>query len=101
MIKISRLVVSFFILTATFASAQTAASKPKVDPFSDPLIKSIQARQDKAVAGDKAETKALTTDLEKWTKEQPNNHLLQAYLGSVYTLDVHLQGDNETVFFDV
>ncbi len=37
--------------------------------------------------GDTKETKALTTDLEKWTKEQPNNHLLQAYLGSVYTLD--------------
>jgi len=58
-----------------------------VDPFSDPLIKSVQARHNKAVAGDKKETQALTSDLEKWTKEQPNNHLLQAYLGSVYTLD--------------
>jgi len=57
------------------------------DPFSDPLIKQVQARHEKAVKGDTRETKALTTDLEKWTKEQPNNHLLQAYLGSVYTLD--------------
>jgi hypothetical protein len=61
--------------------------KINIDPFSDPLIKSVQARHDKAVAGDKKETQALTSDLEKWTKEQPNNHLLQAYLGSVYTLD--------------
>jgi hypothetical protein len=59
----------------------------KVDPFSDPLIRQIQARQEKAVNGDTQETKALTADLEKWTKEQPTNYLLEAYLGSVYTLD--------------
>ena len=59
----------------------------RVDPFSDPLIKQVQARHEKAVNGDTKETQALTTDLEKWTKEQPDNHLLQAYLGSVYTLD--------------
>lgn len=59
----------------------------QTDPFSDPLIKQIQARQEKAVNGDTKETKALTTDLEKWTAEQPANYLLQAYLGSVYTLD--------------
>jgi hypothetical protein len=57
------------------------------DPFSDPLIKQVQARHERAVKGDAKETKALTTDLEKWTREQPDNHLLQAYLGSVYTLD--------------
>ena len=68
---------------ASAASAHVAA----VDPFSDPLIKQVQARHEKAVKGDTKETKALTTDLEKWTKEQPDNHLLQAYLGSVYTLD--------------
>ena len=59
----------------------------QVDPFSDPLIKQVQVRHEKAVKGDTKETKALTTDLEKWTREQPNNYLLQAYLGSVYTLD--------------
>jgi hypothetical protein len=58
----------------------------KPDPFSDPLIKQVVARQEKAVNGDEKETKALTADLEKWTKEQPKNHLLQAYLGSTYTL---------------
>jgi hypothetical protein len=58
-----------------------------IDPFDDPLIKQVQARHEKAVNGDEKETKALTTDLEKWTQEQPNNYLLQAYLGSVYTLD--------------
>jgi hypothetical protein len=89
MIKTSRLIVSLFILATTSAFAQTTAApaKPKIDPFSDPLIKSIQARHDKAVAGDKKETQALTADLEKWTKLHPDNHLLQAYLGSVYTLD--------------
>ncbi len=78
---------NFPIHTGKITDVPPPASKPKVDPFSDPLIKSVQARHDKAVAGDKKETEALTTDLEKWTKEQPNNHLLQAYLGSVYTLD--------------
>jgi hypothetical protein len=72
---------------ASAPSGSTASSKPLLDPFSDPLIKQVQARHNKAVAGDKKETKSLTTDLEKWTKEQPDNHLLQAYLGSVYTLD--------------
>ena len=100
MISISRYGVLFFVLTPSLALAQTnfatiapapltaaSAAKPEVDPFSDPLIKQVQARSEKAVAGDTKETKALTADLEKWTKEQPNNHLLQAYLGSVYTLD--------------
>jgi tetratricopeptide (TPR) repeat protein len=66
-------------------TAQTAAPKP--DPFRDPLIQQIQTRQHAAVAGDAQETKRLTADLEKWTKEQPDNHLLQAYLGSTYTID--------------
>jgi len=60
---------------------------PQTDPFADPFIKAIQARHQKAVNNDTAETKSLTTDLEKWTKEQPTNYLLLAYLGSVYTLD--------------
>ena len=67
--------------------ATPAVAHGKTDPFSDPFIKQVEARHEKAVAGDTKETKALTTDLEKWTKEQPDNHLLQAYLGSVYTLD--------------
>jgi tetratricopeptide (TPR) repeat protein len=85
----------FFIGLIFTAFAQTSqpvmptASAPNTagDPFSDPLIRQVQKRHQKAVDGDKEETKALTTDLEQWTKEQPNNHLLQAYLGSVYTLD--------------
>ena len=85
----------FFTGAFALASAQinqaTSSSKPialtQLDPFSDPLIKQIQARHEKAVNGDTKETKALTADLEKWTQEQPTNYLLQAYLGSVYTLD--------------
>lgn len=80
-------------LTSTPLTAQTtnAAPSPSThptgqDPFSDPLIQKVQARHQKAVDGDAKETKALTADLEKWTKEQPDNHLLQAYLGSAYTL---------------
>jgi hypothetical protein len=63
------------------------AAPAQTDPFSDPLIRQVQARHEKAVNGDTTETKALTADLEKWTREQPANYLLQAYLGSVYTLD--------------
>ena len=70
----------------TNAPPQTSVPA-QIDPFSDPLIKQVQSRQEKAVNGDTKETKALTADLEKWTREQPNNHLLQVYLGSVYTLD--------------
>jgi hypothetical protein len=72
--------------SATNAGTQPVAPT-QTDPFSDPLIRQIQARQEKAVNGDTKETKALTADLEKWTQEQPTNYLLQAYLGSVYTLD--------------
>jgi tetratricopeptide (TPR) repeat protein len=63
------------------------AAPAQLDPFSDPLIKQVEVRHEKAVNGDTQETKALTADLEKWTREQPTNYLLQAYLGSVYTLD--------------
>jgi hypothetical protein len=64
----------------------SAASTLKPDPFSDPLIRTIQARHEKAVAGDREETKALTADLEKLVAARPDNHLLEAYLGSAYTL---------------
>ena len=91
--------VAAFIIAAPLAaqtnsppSAPTSASSvspitAQVDPFGDPLIKQVQARHEKAVNGDTKETKALTADLEKWVDEQPTNYLLQAYLGSVYTLD--------------
>ena len=71
----------------TTKSAASPVASAQTDPFDDPLIKAVQARHEKAVKGDTKETKALTTDLEKWTAEQPTNYLLQAYLGSVYTLD--------------
>jgi hypothetical protein len=77
------------ILTSGAASpVATKAASPVApsDPFSDPLVQQIVARHEKAVNGDKKETKALTADLEKWTKEQPTNYLLLAYLGSAYTL---------------
>ncbi len=74
--------------TATHTTSQTPpAPSAQTDPFNDPLIKQVQTRQEKAVNGDAKETKALTADLEKWNAEQPTNYLLQAYLGSVYTLD--------------
>jgi hypothetical protein len=75
------------VATGVVAKPTPTPAPTKIDPFSDPLIKTVEARHEKAVKGDAEETKKLTTDLEKWTKEQPNNHLLQAYLGSVYTLD--------------
>jgi len=57
------------------------------DPFSDPLIVQIVVRYQKAWDGDKKEAKALTADLERWIKDEPNNYLLMAYLGSAYALD--------------
>jgi hypothetical protein len=84
---VALLLRQFSACAQTNQAASVAPEGSQVDPFSDPLIKQVQARHEKAVNGDTKETKALTTDLEKWTKEQPDNHLLQAYLGSVYTLD--------------
>jgi len=73
--------------TKAAPSTNAAAPAAQIDPFSDPLIKEVRVRHERAVNGDTQETKALTADLEKWTREQPGNRLLQAYLGSVYTLD--------------
>jgi hypothetical protein len=73
-------------ITATNAPPAAPIDIARKDPFSDPLIQQVEARHRKAVAGDAQETKKLAADLEKWTAEQPQNHLLQAYLGSVYTL---------------
>ncbi len=88
---IFRLLPLVFTLPLAAQTTNGAAGSPpgpaNPDPFSDPLIQQVEARHRKAVAGDTEETKKLTADLEKWTKEQPQNHLLQAYLGSVYTLD--------------
>jgi hypothetical protein len=71
---------------ATAGSPSALTNVPAPDPFSDPLVRQVVARHEKAVAGDKKETKALTADLEKWTQQQPTNYLLLAYLGSAYTL---------------
>jgi hypothetical protein len=81
-----RSLVHAFVLAPFSLFAQT--NPPAlIDPFDDPLIKQVEARHEKSVNGDTQETKALTADLEKWTKEQPKNYLLQAFLGSTYTLD--------------
>jgi tetratricopeptide (TPR) repeat protein len=75
------------VSSAAPAAPVTGAPSLRPDPFSDPLIQQVEARHRRAVAGDAQETKKLTADLEQWTKQQPDNHLLQAYLGSTYTLD--------------
>jgi hypothetical protein len=72
------------------ASASISAGAPPAlspDPFSDPLIVQVVARYQKAWGGDKKEARSLTDDLERWMKDEPNNYLLMAYLGSVYALD--------------
>jgi hypothetical protein len=79
----------WMILWATQAGMSAIPVSPpslKPDPFSDPLIQEISTREHTAVAGNAEATKALATDLEKWTAKYPGNRLLQAYLGSVYTL---------------
>jgi hypothetical protein len=84
--------ITFFPLEGQTAApavalAPATPAHTQKDPFNSPLIQQIQARHQKAVAGDTKETKALTTDLEKLTVKYPDDHLLQAYLGSTYTLD--------------
>jgi hypothetical protein len=69
------------------SSSAPAAAALSPDPFSDPLIAQIVVRYQKAWDGDKKEAKALTADIERWMKDEPNNYLLMAYLGSVYALD--------------
>jgi hypothetical protein len=71
----------------TAPATNAAAAAPMPDPFSDPLIVQVVARYEKAWGGDKKEVKSLTTDLERWTKDEPQNYLLLAYLGSAYALD--------------
>ena len=68
-------------------STNPAIATPLPDPFSDPVIVQVVARHEKAVNGDKKETRTLTADLERWTQDEPQNYLLLAYLGSAYTLD--------------
>ena len=91
-------ILGSLIVFASTLAAQTGTALPLApaapkgtppmqrDPFDDPLIQQVSARQHQAAGGDAQETKRLTADLEKWTAEQPQNHLLQAYLGSLYTL---------------
>ena len=50
------------------------------------MIRDIQDRHQQGVEGDKKAVAALVPDLEKLTQQYPDNHLLQAYLGSAYTL---------------
>jgi len=73
--------------STTTSSSGSALAALSPDPFSDPLIAQIVVRYQKAWDGDKKETKALTADIERWMKDEPNNYLLMAYLGSVYALD--------------
>jgi hypothetical protein len=80
--------------SATNAPAETPTVAPVAltpalspDPFSDSVIAQIVVRYQKAWDGDKKETTSLTSDLERWTKDEPANYLLLAYLGSVYALD--------------
>ncbi len=84
------------VVAVTTPQVTTASSAPsfssidpkklKPDPFMDPLVQGVATRHEKAAGGDEAETKSLTTDLEKLTKDHPDNHVLQAFLGSTYTL---------------
>jgi hypothetical protein len=73
----------FLLATVLFATGLCAET---TDRFSDPSIREIQRRHDLAAEGDKDETKKLCADLEKNFKDHPDDCLIQAYLGSVYTL---------------
>jgi len=83
MMKKFSLLLAAMCLTATPLPAQNNAPS---DPFANPQIKAIQARLDKGVAGDAQAVKDLVRDLKEMIKQQPNNQLLVAYLGSAYSL---------------
>ncbi|MEZ0298248.1 MAG: hypothetical protein ACAI35_17505 [Candidatus Methylacidiphilales bacterium] len=87
-------ITSILLGTAQIKAANPPAPAPttgttapvQADPFDDPVIIKIQERHEKGVQGDKEAVISLVSDLERMTKEQPGNYLLQAYLGSAYTM---------------
>lgn len=67
-------------------SAVPAPAPAPADPFTDPLIKEVQDLHQDVVDGKKKALDKLVPWLEQLVKDHPDNHLLQAYLGSAYTL---------------
>ena len=74
-----------FLALAVICTITTGFAKDK-DPFKEGLIANIHKLHSQSEDGDKKATKELITKLEKLTKENPQNYLLMAYLGSAYTL---------------
>lgn len=67
-------------------SAAPAPAPAPVDPFSDPVVRQVQDLHQRVVEGKEKALDRLVPSLEKLVREQPDNRLLQAYLGSAYTL---------------
>ncbi|MDX6767397.1 MAG: hypothetical protein SFU85_11470 [Candidatus Methylacidiphilales bacterium] len=69
-----------------FGAAGVLPSAWAADAFHEPQIQEIQALHQKSEGGDKKATRDLVEMLETLHQQQPDNRLIQAYLGSAYTL---------------
>ncbi|GAB4249808.1 MAG: hypothetical protein OHK005_16680 [Candidatus Methylacidiphilales bacterium] len=77
----------FNLLVSVIGLSVLGASSTAIpDPFKDPEIVAIHDLHTRAEQGDKAATKELIVVLEASCRSHPENALLQAYLGSAYTL---------------
>jgi tetratricopeptide (TPR) repeat protein len=74
------------VTVGLFLSLLSSISLCQEDPFASERIQEIQRLHDEAVGGGKEQTEVIFNILEKLTRDEPQNALALAYLGSVYTL---------------
>jgi tetratricopeptide (TPR) repeat protein len=78
--------LTFIASGAILSASATVFAGNHSDPFQDPNILAIHGLHEKAEKGDKHATKELIVLLEASSRQNPDNFLLLAYLGSSYTL---------------
>jgi hypothetical protein len=74
------------LIEGTNAPSAVNPAPAPVDPFADPLVRQVQDLHQQVVDGKAKALDKLVPWLEQLVKDHPDNHLLQAYLGSAYTL---------------
>ncbi|MEM9445537.1 MAG: hypothetical protein AAGA18_09310 [Verrucomicrobiota bacterium] len=70
------------VIVITCLQTKSYATKP----YRSKLIAEVHKLHDQSQQGDKDATKLLVGKLEQLTQKDPKHHLMQAYLGSAYTL---------------
>ncbi len=75
------------LIEGTNSPAAAPAPEPApVDPFATPLMRQVQDLHQQVVDGKQKALDKLVPWLEQLVKDHPDDRLLQAYLGSAYTL---------------